>query len=303
MGTVFVIGSVNQDHVLMVDRRPEAGETVSGAVFDIGPGGKGANQAVAAVAAGAQVTLLARVGDDDAGRAQRGDLSGHGVDISLMRETTGAVTGAAFITVTPDGENAVTVAPGANGLLQVGDVDAVAGRISASAVLVAQLEIPLATVARAIDVSGPDVHVVLNAAPPRPLPAALLHRVDTLVVNEYEAASLLGAPLAAYRGAGTAALALLELGPRQVVVTLGAGGAILAAADGCRHLEAPVVPVVDTTGAGDVFVGTLAALLADGQPVARAASVAVQRASEAVGYAGARALVPRAADPGDRFDP
>ena len=153
------------------------------------------------------------------------------------------------------------------------------------------------TVARAVAVSGPDVHVVLNAAPPRPLPSSLLAQVDTLVVNEHEAGSLLGVPVAASGGAGTAALALLDLGPRQVVVTLGAGGAVLASSDGCTHLDAPVVPVVDTTGAGDVFVGTLAALLADAQPLARAVTMAVERASEAVGHAGARALVPRAADP------
>jgi ribokinase len=288
MGRVFVIGSVNQDHVLTVDHRPAPGETVVAATLAVGPGGKGANQAVAAVAAGALVTLLARVGDDAAGRVERHDLSGHGVDVSLVLETTGASTGLAFITVTPDGENAVTVAPGANGLLAGADVEAAAGRICACDVLVAQLEVPLETVARAIDVSGPNVHVLLNAAPPGPLTRSLLPRVDTLVVNGHEADALLGGPVAAFGGAGDAALALLDLGPRQVVVTLGARGAVLASTDGCIRIVAPTVAVADTTGAGDVLVGTLAALLSDEQPLSRALEAAVVNAAAAVTHAGAR---------------
>jgi ribokinase len=292
MGTVFVIGSVNQDSVLVVDRRPGPGETVTGATLVMRPGGKGANQAVAAAACGATVTLLARVGADAAGAAQRHDLSVRGVDVSLVRETTGVATGAAFITVTPDGENAVTVAPGANSRLQAGDVDAVAGLVADSTVLVAQLEIPLEVVVEAVDLCGPETHVLLNATPPRPLPRSLIERIDTLVVNEHEAASLLGSPVVGTDDARAAAAALLALGPRGVVVTLGAGGAVLAGAGGSTHLPAPVVPVVDTTGAGDVFVGTLAALLADGQRLDRAAVVAVERASASVTYIGARAPVP-----------
>ena len=170
MGRVFVMGSINQDYVLVVDRRPGAGETVTGATLDIRPGGKGANQAVAAAVWGAAVSLLARVGDDGAADTQRRDLSARGVDVSLVKQTAGTATGAAFITVTPDGENAVTVAPGANGMLRAADVDDAADLIAGSAVLVAQLEIPLEAVAAAVEACGPHTHVLLNAAPAAPAP-------------------------------------------------------------------------------------------------------------------------------------
>jgi len=127
MGTVFVVGSINQDHVFSVDRRPQAGETVSGATLVTRPGGKGANQAAAAAASGATVTMLGRVGADTAGAAQRDDLAARGVDVSLVTEVTEAGTGSAFVVVTPDGENAVVIAAGANGLLRAADVRAWAG--------------------------------------------------------------------------------------------------------------------------------------------------------------------------------
>ena len=301
MGHVFVMGSINQDYVLVVDRRPGAGETVTGATLDIRPGGKGANQAVAAAVWGAAVTLLARVGDDGAGDTQRRDLSARGVDVSLVKQTAGTATGAAFITVTPDGENSVTVAPGANGMLRAADVDDAADLIAASAVLVAQLEIPLEAVAAAVKACGPHTHVLLNAAPPRPLPGPMLQRVDTLVVNEHEAASLLGAPVVGVSGAHEAAAALRADGPRTVVVTLGALGAVVCGADTTTHIRAPAVTVVDTTGAGDVFVGTLAAAVADRRPLDRAVVCAVERASASVASAGARA--PVASTPGSPRTP
>ena len=298
MGSVFVLGSINQDYVLVVDRRPGAGETVTGATLDMRPGGKGANQAVAAAARGATVTLLARVGDDAAATTQRRDLSARGVDVALVMETTGAATGSAFITVTPDGENSVTVAPGANGMLRAGDIDGAADLIAASSVLVAQLEVPLVAVAEAIARCGPHTHVLLNAAPPGPLPGSLLEKVDTLVVNEHEAASLVGAPVVGVSGAHEAAAALRDGGPRTVVVTLGSLGAVVDEPGGSTHVRAPSVDVVDTTGAGDVFVGTLAAALAERQPLDRAVVMAVERASASVAWAGARSSV--ASTPGSR---
>src|ERR1700688_4532057 len=126
MGRVFVVGSINQDHVFFVDRRPRSGETVSGATLVSRSGGKGANQAVAAAAGGATVALLGRVGADPAGIAQRGDLAARGVDVSLVAEVTEAGTGSAFVMVTPDGENSVVISAGANGLLHAPDVEAVA---------------------------------------------------------------------------------------------------------------------------------------------------------------------------------
>jgi ribokinase len=292
MGRVVVIGSTNQDHVVVVDRRPRAGQTVTGATVTTHPGGKGANQAVAAAACGARVHLVARVGDDPAGVAQREDLTRCGVDVSLVTVTPGLATGTAFITVTPDGENTVIVAPGANAALGTSDIDAGADVIAESSVLVAQLEVTLEAVAEAIARCGPGTHVVLNAAPFCPLPESLLQRVDTLVVNESEAASLVGSPVTGPTAAGDAAAAIVDRGPRTVIVTLGASGAVMADGDGWTHVPAPRVPVVDTTGAGDVFVGTLAALLSDGQEMRSAVAVAVGRASASVAYVGARSPGP-----------
>jgi len=288
MGTVFVVGSINQDHVLAVDRRPRVGETVTGATLVTRHGGKGANQAAAAAGGGATVTMLGRVGADAAGIAQRRDLAMRGVDVALVAEVPGAATGAAFITVTPDGENSVVMASGANDLIGASDVEAAAAFIRESSVLVAQLEIPLVAVEVAVALCPPETHVLLNAAPFRPLPTALLERVDTLVVNESETAALVGSPVVGVTSARAAAAALLGRGPRAVIVTLGADGAMVADAGGCSHAPAPPVAVVDTTGAGDVFVGTLAALLADARPLDEAAARAVARASASVAFVGAR---------------
>jgi ribokinase len=288
MGNVVVVGSINQDHVLTVARRPRPGETVTGGTLDVRGGGKGANQAVAAADAGAEVTLVARVGSDIAGTGQREDLARRGVDVSWVTTTDGVATGAAFITVTPDGENAVSVVPGANGMLAVSDVDAVAARLFSDSVVVAQLEIPLDTLVAAVRRCGPTTHVLVNAAPFVALPRALLERVDTLVVNEHEAESLLGSPVAGAADAVDGAARLRSRGPGAVIVTLGADGAVVVDGHGATHVPAPLVPVVDSTGAGDIFVGTLAALLADGHALDGAVSVAVGRASDSVSTAGAR---------------
>jgi len=303
MGGVLVIGSINQDYVLLVPRRPGAGETVTATTLSVRGGGKGANQAAAAAASGAEVKLLARVGDDAGGAAQTRDLSQRGVDLSLVSETTGVGTGSAFITVTADGENAVTVAPGANDRVRPDDVRAAGGVIADTAVLVVQLEIPLDTVVEAVLLCPPPTHLLVNAAPYHPLPRPVLERIDTLVVNEHEAALLVGSPVHGVDGARDAAAAIRALGPRSVVVTLGAGGAVVAGAQGPVHIPAPVVAVVDTTGAGDVLVGTLAALLADGQPLERALTAAVERASASVAFVGARPAIMTGAHDDDDEDP
>ena len=292
MGSVFVLGSINQDYVLVADCRPRAGETVTGATLVTRNGGKGANQAVAAVESGAAVMMLARIGADVAGFAQRDDLAAHGVDVSLVTATADVSTGAAFVTVTPDGENSVVVAPGANGLVSPGDVKAAAGFIADHSVLVAQLEVPLDAVVEAVNLCGPNTHVLLNAAPFAPLPGALLERIDTLVVNRVEAAAIVGAPIAGIAGAMDSATMLTAHGVRAAVVTLGADGVVVAGAGRCTHVPAPRVSVIDTTGAGDVFVGTLAALLADEQLLDRAVVIAVERASGSVASIGARAPMP-----------
>jgi len=295
--SVFVVGSVNQDYVLSVERRPKPGETLSGAVLALHPGGKGANQAVAAVLLGARVALLGRVGDDPAGASLRAELAARGVDTAAVGTTGGVSTGAAFITVTPDGENAIVVALGANHRLTAGDVDAVAGSIRSAAVLVAQLEVPLEVVGRAVEVAaGAATRVVLNLAPARPVPDALLARVDVLVVNAHEAGFLLGEEVDGVEAAMRAAEDLRGRGPEAVIVTLGAAGAVLAGADGPGHVPAPPANVVDTTGAGDAFVGALAAELAAGASLRDAVALGVRAGAAAVQAKGAQSSFPTAAD-------
>jgi ribokinase len=285
-----VIGSLNADLTLLVGRLPGPGETVlSSAPGTVGFGGKGGNQAAAAAAFGADVTMIGRVGDDDVGGQIRGDLVSRGVDVSRVRVTPGARSGGATIAVDPAGENLILVDPGANGALAPGDI----GRDAldrVGAVLV-QLEIPLATVAAAA--SKATAPVVLNPAPAVPLGPDLLADVDVLVPNRAELALLAGA--APPSGlAATAALARKLRGGLDVVVTLGADGALVVPGSGgpAAHIAAPAITAADATGAGDCFCGTLAVLLAEGASLADAARVSVAAAALSVTGAGARGLLP-----------
>jgi ribokinase len=285
-----VIGSLNADLTLLVDRLPGPGETVlSSAPGTVGFGGKGGNQAAAAAAFGADVTMIARVGEDDVGERIRGDLVSRGVDVSQVRVTPGARSGGATIAVDPAGENLILVDPGANGALAPGDI----GRDAldrAGAVLL-QLEIPLATVAAAASKAA--APVVLNPAPAVPLGPGLLADVDVLVPNRTELALLAGASPPSGLAA-TAALARKLRGGLDVVVTLGADGALVVPGSGgpAAHIAAPEVTAVDATGAGDCFCGTLAVLLAEGARLADAARVSVAAAALSVTAAGARGLLP-----------
>ena len=175
---MVVVGSINIDYVMSVERRPAPGETVGDAVLKLYPGGKGANQAVAAALCGASVEMVARVGSDPNGQARIGDLVVKGIGTSCVRSAAGAPTGVGFITLTPDGENAITVAPGANAELTTEDVEAAGDLIGGAAVLVAQLEVPLAAVIRAAALAGRETIFLLNCAPYRPLPNELLERVQ-----------------------------------------------------------------------------------------------------------------------------
>ncbi len=208
---VVVVGSINVDYVMRVSRRPAPGETVSGATLEIHPGGKGANQAVAVARCGAAVEMIGRVGHDAAGQSRMADLAGEGVSTAHVLPTENVATGAAFISVTPDGENSIISAPGANGALSIEDVDGAAPLISRAGVVVAQLEVPLAAVGRAAEVAGRGPLVVLNCAPYRPVPAELLQRVDVLVANETEAAGLTGQPVEGIEGAWRAGASILAL--------------------------------------------------------------------------------------------
>ncbi|MEJ2579939.1 MAG: ribokinase [Kineosporiaceae bacterium] len=278
---VVVVGSANADLVVEVPHRPGPGETVLGGDLTVFPGGKGANQAVAAARLGARTAFVGRVGDDAHGRFLREALTGAGVEASGLRTTT-APTGTALILLTPDGENSIVVSPGANARLDAADVDR--DEVRRSRVLLLQGEVDAGTsLAAARLATG---LVVLNLAPVGPVPPPLLERCDVLVVNEYEAAALLGAP--APDGAARTARLLRGRGPSVVVITLGALGAV--AVDGVRHrsVRPPPVDVVDTTGAGDAFTAALAQQLAAGVDPLGALELAVRAGAAAVTRRGAQ---------------
>ena len=293
MAEVFVVGSINQDFVLKVERRPKPGETVTDAVLSTHNGGKGANQAAAAALLGASVALLGRVGDDGFGDPLVRALEEKGVDTALVGPAPGSSTGTAFITVTEDGENAITVAPGANRRLTPEDVDAARGEIGAAAVLVVQMEVPRECVARAVEVAGGvGTRAILNLAPPFEVPRTVLENLDPLVVNEHEAAFLLGDSVEGVEAALAAASNLLALGPKSAVVTVGADGAVFAEEGDAGHVPAPETEVVDTTGAGDAFVGALAVRLARGDSLRQAVGYAVRAGAAAVTREGAQGALP-----------
>jgi ribokinase len=290
---VFVVGSINQDFVLNVQRRPEPGETVTDAQLSKGNGGKGANQAAAAALLGAEVTFLGRVGDDGFGEPLVEALAEKGVDTSLIWAAPGSSTGTAVITVTPDGENAITVAPGANRRLTPEDVDDATEAIGGARVLVAQMEVAPEVVTRAVGVAARHgTRALVNLAPPFEVPRELLEQLDPLVVNEHEAAFLLGEKVERVDGALSAASELQALGPKSVVVTVGKDGAVFSDGESTEHLPSPEVDVVDTTGAGDAFVGALAASLARDDSLRDAVAFAVRAGAAAVTKEGAQGALP-----------
>jgi len=284
---VVVVGSANVDLVLPVERIPRPGETVLARGLSRGPGGKGANQAAAAARAGAATAFAGCLGDDESGAMLRAELTAAGVGLDLVR-TTETPTGTAIICVDDSGENAITVAPSANGELVL---DAAAlEAVRAAAVVLLQLEIPRATVREAARAGR---YVVLNAAPAAPLDDDLLSDVDLLVVNEHEAAVVSGVDAAA--GVAASGEALLRRVP-AVVVTLGGDGALVLRR-GAEPVRLPghAVPVVDTTGAGDTFCGVLAATLSRGAELPDAVRRANAAAALSVGAPGAMTSVPSAA--------
>ncbi|QNP62802.1 ribokinase [Streptomyces genisteinicus] len=286
MTGIVVLGSTNMDLVAYVARPPKRGETVTGREFTTVPGGKGANQAVAAARAGGDVTMIGAVGTDEFGAVLRHTLEASGVDTDLLRTADGP-SGTAHIVVDDEGGNSIVVVPGANGTvtaLAPGD-EAV---IATADLLLLQLELPQGAVLDgALAGRRHGVRTVLTPSPVRPLPPELLAAVDLLVPNEHEAAALTG-----IADPHEAAAALLRSVP-EVVVTLGSAGA-LHAARGTAPLTvpAPRVTAVDTTAAGDTFVGTLAVALAEGRPVEQALAWASAAAALSVQRPGASTSMP-----------
>lgn len=250
---VAVVGSINMDLVVSTDRLPERGQTVIGGDLQRFAGGKGANQAVAAARMGAEVALIGRVGDDELGALLLEGLRRDGVDVSAV-DRLGAPTGTALITVDASGANTIVVAPGANARLRATDVEVARSTIESSDALVLQLEVPLEATMRAAEIArAASVTVFLNPSPAAPLPDDLLAGLEYLVLNETELAVLAG-------DAGAAA-ALLGRGVGAVVLTLGERGAVLFSSSGQRSVAPYRVETVDSTAAGDAFLGALSATL------------------------------------------
>jgi ribokinase len=287
--SVTVVGSLNEDVLVAVERLPGRGETVVGRSASLAPGGKGANQAAAAGRLGPGVHMVGRVGEDSAGDRQVAALADAGVDVAGVQRTAGVPTGSATIPVEDGtGENLIVVVPGANGAVTAADADRESVR--GARVLLLQLEVPLdAVTAAARSCSGT---VVLTPAPPQPLPAELLERVDVLVPNEHELAQLAGVAPHERLPAEWAALARSVAGC-AVVVTLGARGALVVPTEGQPLLQAPPpVDAVDTTGAGDCFCGALAQALTHGADLPDAVRFAVTAAALSTTGPGARGALP-----------
>lgn len=292
---VIVVGSINVDLIVHASRLPRPGETVTGGRFERAGGGKGANQAVAAARTGAAVALVGAVGADEHGDHALAELRGEGIDVSAVRRLPTTATGVALITVDAAGDNQIAVASGANHALDGDTVTAgLAGRLEGHGCLVASFELGDAAVLRGADAARKAGWALLvNPAPARPIPPALLALRPTLTPNETEARQLTGdADLE------RAARILTRATGAPVVITLGARGVLLADDDRVATIAAPSVRVVDTTGAGDTFNGALAAQLAAGAPVDHGARVAVVAAALSVTSPGARAGMPT----GDALD-
>jgi len=287
---IAILGVFVADLAFRAGRMPAMGETLFGSGFKMGPGGKGSNQAVAAARVGAKVTFVTKIGRDAFGDIALATWKGEGIAAQVVRSEAEA-TGAAFIYVNDrTGENAIIVYPGAGGALAPADVDAAASAICGARVFVTQLEQPAATARHALAMAkAADVVTVFNPAPAAPVEDAVYPLCDYVVPNETEAAALTGLPLASLEEARRAGDALLAKGVRTALITLGEKGALFHARD--RSVLVPAVkagPVVETTGAGDAFVGGFAAALARGQePLAAArfgcavAGISVTRAGTA----------------------
>ncbi|BDG05433.1 ribokinase [Anaeromyxobacter oryzae] len=290
-GDVVVVGSLNMDLVVRAPRLPAPGETILGGAFATVPGGKGGNQAVAAARLGARTAMVGRVGDDAFGRALRAGLEADGIDCAAVRDLRGEATGVALIVVDDDGRNGIVVAPGANARLAPDDVPEAV--LAGASVVALQLEVPLAVVeATARRARALGRTVVLNPAPARPLPPALLADADLLVPNEIEAGMLTGVAVDSIDRAFDAGARLREQGAHTVLVTLGERGVVLVSAEGARHFPARSVKAVDTTAAGDTFIGGLCAALARGRPLPDAIGFAQAAAAISVTRPGAQPSIP-----------
>lgn len=294
---IVVIGSVNMDLMLHCHDLPRPGETVLGREFMQTPGGKGSNQAVAASRLGVKVYFVGCAGDDTFGHESRDMLKADGIDIRHLHLVRGAATGVAMIMIDRGGENCIALAPGANNALTCQHIDAADDIIASAGIVVCQFESPLQTVLHAIKVAQRHkVPFLLNPAPVRDISVRELNGLDLLILNTVEAASLSGLVVLSPQDALIAARNLRGLGVANVIITMGKDGAVVAEDTGISHYPAPTVRAVDTTGAGDTFVGAIAVGLSRGNAMSEAVAFAQRAAAHSVTRRGAQASMPRLAD-------
>jgi ribokinase len=313
-----VVGSNNIDLVAYLPRMPERGETLEATRFEMGPGGKGANQAVAAARLGSQVLMVSKVGDDIFGRNMLANLQEEKIDVSHVRVAPGVPNGIASILVDAAGENMIAIVKGANGHLVPDDIRLAEDALKACQIVLLQLEIPLETVYATIGFCARSgCKVILNPAPAKAeLNFRLLRGVDFLIPNRTELAILSGMPTTTREDIMAASRKLLEAGIATVITTLGADGVMLVEKEAALHVPAVPVKTVDTTGAGDAFIGAFAHFYGEGTSAAEAVQLAAQYAALSVTRRGAqksfatlatfeafRSALPAKAQKGERLPP
>ena len=262
-----MVGSANIDLTTFTGRFPKPGETIFGDSFDLGFGGKGANQAVASRLCGAEVFMVARVGSDLFGPATIENFKKQGIDATHVKQVEGVSSGVAPIFVEPNGQNRIFVVKGANDRLKPADVDAAADLLRTVDCIVLQFEIPLETVYHCVRFARENgIRCIVNPAPAQPVDLKALEGFDYFVPNESESETIAGMPVREVEDAKKVAEKFLASGVKRVIVTLGANGSLLAGRDGMEHIPAFQVKSIDSTGAGDAFIGSFAVFLGEGLP-------------------------------------
>jgi len=297
MSKVAVVGSFGQDMIMQVSHIPARGETVGEGRFSKTFGGKGANQGLAAARSGGEVVFVAMLGEDEAGNTAISSFNNEGIDTRFMTQTDQESTGTALIFVGDDGENSITVAPGANYFLKQQHVDAAEADLKAASLILMQLEIPMETVEYVLEKSESwGTPVMLNPAPAKPLSVTALKRIHTLVVNETEAEIVSGQTLDGDDAVAKIAAQLRQAGPKVVIVTLGEKGAFVDSDEFTGLIEGNKVDTLDTTAAGDVFCGALTTAMSEGKAIDDAIRFANAAAAIAVTRLGAQPSVPHRAE-------
>jgi ribokinase len=294
VSSIVVVGSSNTDMVIMSERIPGPGETILGGSFFMNPGGKGANQAVAAARAGGKVVFVCKVGDDVFGTQALQHFKESGIDTSFITIDDVLASGVALINVDKHGENSIAVASGANAALTTAEVEAARTAIRESSVVLTQLETPMETVAFLADLAAEEGKLfILNPAPAATIPDAIFAKVDIITPNEHEAALLTGLTVTNIKEASAAAVALQAKGVKTVMITMGVEGVLVLHDGKEQHVPAVRVKAVDTTAAGDVFNGALAVALAEKRNMLDAVRFATKAAAISVTRKGAQASAPQ----------